>query len=156
MRALDLSDNELGDEGVAALCLGLRANSHLRQLALDRCFRGGKPSEKRVRVARRCFVVSIDGAMCSDAPPSTPSSRWCARDGATASRRTDASLAQLASACPLESLSLRGGKGAALQADLVDLLYELGNNAVLKSLDVSAHASGDAGDGGGARSTPLV
>ena len=42
---------------------------------------------------------------------------------------------------------VRGGtaKGAALQDELVDLLYELGNNETLRSLDVSGHIAGDAG-----------
>lgn len=40
---------------------------------------------------------------------------------------------------------MRGQRGCALHADLVDLLYELGNNATLHSLDVSGHESGDAG-----------
>lgn len=54
-------------------------------------------------------------------------------------------LALLASECPLETLSMRGQRGCALQSDLVDLLYEIGNNSSLRSLDVSGHESGDAG-----------
>jgi hypothetical protein len=87
------------------------------QLTIDRCFRGGKASSKR----RRQAVDAVKVCDCA---------RACRRTHACTHRtHTYAHLnppppqALLASDCPLESLSMRGGKaGAALQADLVDLL----------------------------------
>ena len=63
--SLDLADNELGDDGVAALCAGLCENSHLRHLNIDRCF---KQSGKVVLSKRRHAIDQLKALLASDCP----------------------------------------------------------------------------------------
>jgi len=116
---LDLSGNELGEDGIAGLCasiVGMGTQCALKRLVIS----GNLSSASREKDGRR----------------NNP-------------KATSAIIALLSSEVPLESLSLRGGRNPAVQPspnDCTDIIYSLAcKEAKLQELDLMSCGMGNRG-----------
>lgn len=173
LHSLDLSHSQLPLEALEALLKAARQNPYLSQnfklVVQDNGF-GLRGAQLLAQLAPKSLTVTSldladnefgdDGiavlatALCNNSHIKHLNIDGCFKQGNKSNpeqRRhaIDCLKSVLASACPLESLSMRGrtanGKGCTLGDDLIDFLYELGNNDTLLSLDVSGHDSHDGG-----------
>jgi Ran GTPase-activating protein (RanGAP) involved in mRNA processing and transport len=137
-----LQDNALGTRGAQLLAQLAPQNLTVTSLDLaDNEFGDEGIAILATALSNNTYVkhLNIDGGFRQAAKHTTEQRR----------NAVDCLKTLIASSCPLESLSMRGrtanGRGCALGDDLTDLLYELGSNESLLSLDVSGHDSRDGG-----------
>ena len=137
-----LQDNALGTRGAQLLAQLAPQNLTVTSLDLaDNEFGDEGIAILATALSNNTFVkhLNIDGGFRQASKHTTEQRR----------NAVDCLKTLIASSCPLESLSMRGrtanGRGCALGDDLTDLLYELGSNESLLSLDVSGHDSRDGG-----------
>jgi Ran GTPase-activating protein (RanGAP) involved in mRNA processing and transport len=119
IHTLDLSDNELAEEGISALCEGLCSNTCLRRLILDNNWKSAGKARTDA-VENLIKLISANPFL----------------EGLSISYYILTKLA----------LSIASNaKSSPLRHEIVPFLYTLGNNASLMSLNISGHQMGNKG-----------
>lgn len=121
--ALDLSDTELGDEGICEIARGFRNNFSVSKLYLNRNFKGGK--------AKKSAIDNLIKLISSECAINSEFFLWISW--------------KFRSNNFFVALHIEATKHHQLKADLIPFISAIGTNSSLTELNISGHHIGNKG-----------